>query len=209
MSFTISAYICAYNYEEAIIYHSFACKDENWMTLMFVSQKPKTNWGISSPFTHATENEPISDFIYPLFPNLQYLQIYIHQTWVIYYRILKTKLTEGRNLEGCTLYFLMSLGPKMFCTSQGQLQEAVAVLVLVQMFLAIPKIEVHLLLIQKFCAGTKYRIYWLEIIYWSGSKSSGTAQYVNQCLVWCKNIGLVQKYWTGTYFFGTCRRKRH
>ena len=43
-----------------------------------------------------------------------------------------------------------------------------------------------------FCAGTKKQFYWMQIIFWSGTKCLWLAQYVNKFLVWQKKIGPAQ-----------------
>ena len=98
MSFTISAYICAYNYVEAIIYNSLACKDENWKT-----HRSQNQFRILSPLQKNAENEPISYYKYPLFQNFQYLQIYIYQAWAIYQKIM-----------GCFIYIQDSSNSSSF-----------------------------------------------------------------------------------------------
>ena len=65
-----------------------------------------------------------------------------------------------------------------------------------------PKLNCILCRSKFFCAGTKTLIYWMEIIYWSGTKRLGPTKNFNQFLVWYKKFGPVQ-------FFGTRRRKRH
>ena len=51
--------------------------------------------------------------------------------------------------------------------------------VLVQTFCARPKNELHLVLLQKILCRLNNWIYWMEFIFWSGTKSLGLAQYLN------------------------------
>ena len=68
---------------------------------------------------------------------------------------------------------------------------------LVQFFsCARPKIELHLVPLHFFCAGTKHGFtISMQIIFWSGRKTLAPAQYVNQFLVWHKNLGPAQTVW--------------
>ena len=66
--------------------------------------------------------------------------------------------------------------------------------VLVQMFWASPKIWLHLVPLQNFCAGTKtnFTDWWLQIIFLSGTKCLWMPQYVNKFLVQHKKFGPIQ-----------------
>ena len=72
-------------------------------------------------------------------------------------------------------------------------------LVLVQFFWARPKIELHLVLFQNIWGRLKNWIYWMQIIFWSGTKILVLAQYVHKSI-----FVLVQKIWISPKCFGTC-----
>ena len=62
----------------------------------------------------------------------------------------------------------------------------------VQMFWAIPKIWLHLVPLQKLLCQHKNQFYWMQIIFWSGTKCLWLAQYVKKILVWHKKFGPAQ-----------------
>ena len=90
-------------------------------------------------------------------------------------------------------------------------------------FCARPKIELHLVPLQNSLCWHKKWIYYMKIIFWSGTKSLGPAQYVNKCLVRQKKFGPAQNnlgpvegqgnskfiFCASTKYFRTCRRTRH
>ena len=62
----------------------------------------------------------------------------------------------------------------------------------VQIFWASPKIWLHLVPLQKLLCQHKNQFYWLQIIFWSGTKFLWLAQYVNKFLVWHTKFGPAQ-----------------
>ena len=65
----------------------------------------------------------------------------------------------------------------------------------VQMFWASPKIWLHLVTLQKLLCHHKNQFYWMQIIFWSGTKCLWLAQYVNNVLVRHNKFGPAQNIW--------------
>ena len=62
----------------------------------------------------------------------------------------------------------------------------------VQIFWSRPKIELTFIPLQKVLCRHKNWIYYMKIIFWSGTKNLGLVQYVNQYLAWHKKFGPAQ-----------------
>ena len=73
----------------------------------------------------------------------------------------------------------------------------------VQIFWFSPKIWLHLVPLQKLLCLHKKQIYWMQIIFLSGTKCLWLPQNVNKFLVWHKNI------WTSQNILGPVKGTRH
>ena len=62
----------------------------------------------------------------------------------------------------------------------------------IKIFWASPKIWLHLVPLQKLLCRHKKQFYWMQIIFLSGTKCLWLPQYVNNFLVWHKNLGPAQ-----------------